>query len=209
MLALPLSATAEITKVALVERSDVLDGTSMHEAGPYERIIATPHFVIDPDSSVAALTVRDSETGPYQTIRRDQWKFSADLQQIIVPGGFEPGRIYELVYEASDPAIAGLGLAAVRDIVSFLKYGSRETLLPIPYAFYLFSERTLLAQFVYRFNKMRKKFEFFSDEAASIIALPSPAWLVTPFGRTSGQSISSRSPMYPRPIRRRDARKGC
>jgi hypothetical protein len=53
--------------------------------GPALATVETP---IDPDSSSAALTVRDSEVGPYQIIRRDQWKFSADLQQIVVPGGF-------------------------------------------------------------------------------------------------------------------------
>jgi hypothetical protein len=53
--------------------------------GPASATIETP---IDPDSSSAALTVRDSEMGPYQIIRRDQWRFSADLQQIVVPGGF-------------------------------------------------------------------------------------------------------------------------
>ena len=41
---------------------------------------------------------------------------------IYMPSGFEPGWIYELVYEARDPLVLGLGYVAVRDIVSFLKY---------------------------------------------------------------------------------------
>jgi len=41
--------------------------------------------------------------------------------------GFEPGKIYEVVYRAKDPVVAGLGPAAVRDTVSFLKHGEAET----------------------------------------------------------------------------------
>jgi len=42
---------------------------------------------------------------------------------IYVAQGFEPGWIYELVYTARDPIVLGLGHAAVRDYVSFLKDG--------------------------------------------------------------------------------------
>jgi hypothetical protein len=41
--------------------------------------------------------------------------------------GFKPGRMYEIVYRAKDPAIVGLGPAAIRDFVSFLKHGGAET----------------------------------------------------------------------------------
>ncbi len=36
---------------------------------------------------------------------------------IHIPGGFEPGWIYELVYTGRDPLVLGLGHAAVRDFV--------------------------------------------------------------------------------------------
>src|SRR4029077_4537602 len=42
---------------------------------------------------------------------------------IHVPGGFEPGWIYELVYTGRDPLVLRLAQAAVRDFVSFLRYG--------------------------------------------------------------------------------------
>ena len=38
------------------------------------------------------------------------------------PDGFDAGAIYELVYQAKDPKVIGLGLAATRDIVSFLRH---------------------------------------------------------------------------------------
>ena len=48
-------------------------------------------------------------------------------EHIYLPGGFKPGWIYELVYTAVDPLVMGLGYVAVRDLISFLKYGERDS----------------------------------------------------------------------------------
>jgi hypothetical protein len=45
---------------------------------------------------------------------------------IYIPAGFETGWIYELVYEAKDPLVLGLGHVAVRDFLSFLKYEGED-----------------------------------------------------------------------------------
>src|SRR5436305_14052853 len=45
---------------------------------------------------------------------------------IHIPGGFEPGWIYELVYTGRDPLVLGLAPAAVRDFVSFLRYADQN-----------------------------------------------------------------------------------
>jgi hypothetical protein len=50
----------------------------------------------------------------------------ASDSHIHIPGGFEPGWIYELVYTGRDPLVLGLGHAAVRDFVSFLRYGEED-----------------------------------------------------------------------------------
>jgi hypothetical protein len=42
--------------------------------------------------------------------------------------GFEPKKIYEVVYTAQDPPVVGVGPAAVRDTVSRLKYGAASEL---------------------------------------------------------------------------------
>jgi hypothetical protein len=78
-----------------------------------------PYAVADPDS--ATLTVRDGVNGKRTTIARDQWKFSTDMTHVEYAAGFEPARIYEVVYTAKDPAVVGLGPAAVRDYVSYIK----------------------------------------------------------------------------------------
>ena len=78
-----------------------------------------PYAVADPSS--ATLTVRDTPTGARATIPRDQWKFSADETHVEYAAGFEPGRVYEVVYTGKDPAVVGLGPAAIRDYISYMK----------------------------------------------------------------------------------------
>jgi hypothetical protein len=79
----------------------------------------TPYAVADPDS--ATLTARDRPDGPRTTIARSQWRFTEDGGSIEFEAGFVPGRIYEVVYQAKDPTVVGLGPAAIRDYVSYLK----------------------------------------------------------------------------------------
>jgi len=88
--------------------------------------------VADPDDRVNVLTMRDSPTGPRTTIPRSEWRFArmengnvvADPRSVYMAKGFTPGKIYEVVYRAKDPVVVGAGLAAVRDIMSYLKYDS-------------------------------------------------------------------------------------
>ena len=42
--------------------------------------------------------------------------------------GFEPKKIYEVVYRSQDPPVVGVGLAAVRDTISKMKYGAASEL---------------------------------------------------------------------------------
>jgi hypothetical protein len=46
--------------------------------------------------------------------------------RLKVAGGFRPGYLYELICEAEGPIVQGLGFAAVRDLVSFLRYDSSK-----------------------------------------------------------------------------------
>ena len=80
------------------------------------------YHVADPASEQNVLTVRDTPTSPRMVIPRDQWRFGADNNSFQVNGGFQKGRIYELVYVAQDPVVVGLGFAAIRDFVSYEKH---------------------------------------------------------------------------------------
>ena len=91
--------------------------------------------VDDPASSKNILTVRDTPNGLRKIIPRSQWSFAhtvddkivADPHYIHLDAGFQPGKIYEVVYEAKDPVVVGLGLASVRDFLSYLKYDPHST----------------------------------------------------------------------------------
>ena len=78
-----------------------------------------PYAVADLNGGV--LTVRDEIDGPRTIIPRGQWHFSADGTHVEYAAGFEPGRIYDVVYTGKDPAVVGLGPAAVRDYISYIK----------------------------------------------------------------------------------------
>jgi hypothetical protein len=69
----------------------------------------------------AVLTERDEPLGDRRTIPRESWRFTDDFT-LTYDGGFVPGRIYEVVYTASDPAVVGVGLAAVRDFTDYCKH---------------------------------------------------------------------------------------
>jgi hypothetical protein len=91
--------------------------------------------VDDPESENNKLTVRDTPTGKREAIPRSEWSFAhivqgkltADPHYVHLNSGFVPGRIYELVYTAKNPAVVGVGLAAVRDFLSYLKYDPQAT----------------------------------------------------------------------------------
>ena len=84
--------------------------------------------VLDVKDATIQLTVRDKNDGARRVVPGDKWTFT-DSTHLSVPNGFELGKIYEVVYKSQDSPIAGLGLAGIRDLISFLKYGGAETLL--------------------------------------------------------------------------------
>ena len=98
------------------------------------------HPATSRDTAKATLVRRRYPHDAPETIPPDQWMFArlergggldnqgseaavvASETNIHLPGGFEPGWIYELVYEGRDPLVLGLGHAAVRDVTSFLRH---------------------------------------------------------------------------------------
>jgi len=88
-----------------------------------DRTLQVAYTVANPADPANVLAVRDRGEGPRRTIPRGQWSFSADRTRVEMPAGFEPGKLYDVVYKAQDPALVGLGPTAVRDLISFLKHG--------------------------------------------------------------------------------------
>ncbi len=82
-----------------------------------------PHPTVDLDDPEARLTVREHAGAAEQAVPRSAWRF-ADARHVGLDGGFEPGKIYDLVYRSADPPLVGLGFLAVRDTAAFLKSGT-------------------------------------------------------------------------------------
>jgi hypothetical protein len=84
------------------------------------------------DDTRNLLTVRDSRNAERTLIPRSEWQFAHTVdgklvrsdRHVHLNGGFQPGKIYEYVYVAADPVVAGGGFAAVRDFASYAKHDS-------------------------------------------------------------------------------------
>ena len=93
--------------------------------------------VAAPYDSRNQLTIRDSRSAPRTIIPRSEWQFAKTVDGKLVPdnrsihlnGNFQPGKIYEYVYVAADPVVAGGGLAAIRDFAAYSKH-SADALTP-------------------------------------------------------------------------------
>ena len=79
-----------------------------------------PYPVADPGR--VTITERDSIYGTRREIPVGEWSLE-NATAVRLNRPTVPGHIYEVVYAAKNPVIAGLGLAGIRDVVSFLKFG--------------------------------------------------------------------------------------
>jgi hypothetical protein len=99
-----------------------------------------PHPAAELDDPAARLTVREHAGAPATAVARTAWRFArrvdgrlvADASHVHLEGGFAPGRIYDLVYRATDPPVVGLSMLAVRDTAGFLRWGSAAAGNPCP-----------------------------------------------------------------------------
>ena len=111
---------------------DLADYPPVDAAGPDSRLIA-----------------RETMAFPGgKELPRSQWRLEG--QRVTLEGGFEPGRTYEIAYLAENPPVAGLGLAAIRDAVAWLKHDA-SSLAPVRHAYAFGSSQCgrLLREFVY------------------------------------------------------------
>jgi hypothetical protein len=90
----------------------------------------------DTNTAHASFAVSDSEYGPKTPIPPNRWTFGTcpTGQASLVPDtvdlcyfdGFDNTKIYELIYQAKNPIVMGLGFATTRDVASFLRYETRD-----------------------------------------------------------------------------------
>src|SRR6266480_4192357 len=122
----------------IINRSG-LDGQPLNVMGN-----PIPYFPADPaDNSGSKLTVHTHETingviTVGETIPNSDWKFcgggtfAAPLPVTTLPvkvcmkDGFDPAKLYQLVYTVKDPYVLGAGTAAFRDVASFFRYEAQD-----------------------------------------------------------------------------------
>lgn len=76
---------------------------------------AVVHRPYPPAAGPASLAVRDAPGAPPTQIAAARWRFSSNGERVHLEGGFEPGRLYELVYTTTLAPVVGCGLVAIRD----------------------------------------------------------------------------------------------
>ena len=81
------------------------------------------------DQHGAVLTLREREADPPRTIPTVGWAFADSRAIKLLPEGtkFRPGVIYDFRYRGKDPEIIGIGFAATRDLVSFLRREAKDS----------------------------------------------------------------------------------
>lgn len=89
------------------------------------------HRAASLDTSKALLGRRTFEGGPVTPIAPSKWAFAdcettpfpgkPDPGKICADGGFDPQYLYELKFTAKDPLVLGIGFAATRDLISFVR----------------------------------------------------------------------------------------
>jgi hypothetical protein len=84
---------------------------------------------LDPKNPAYRLTVREGWVATQHLIPREDWQFgrmengqlTPNSNWLTVKGGIKAGQTYQLTYESKNPAVAGLGFAALRDAASAIK----------------------------------------------------------------------------------------
>ena len=91
-----------------------------------------PYPAADLTERGAVLTVRGHWAAAASALPRSAWRFARnedgrpvdDPWFVWLDGGFQPGLLYELVYTATNASVVGLGLLAIRDVASWLRFAT-------------------------------------------------------------------------------------
>ena len=95
-------------------------------------VTAPPAYeAVSTSNAGATLTRRVHQNDPREVIPNSQWAFAdcsaqafpgvPNTRKVCLNGNFDTNHIYELLYDAKNPTVLGLGFAATRDFISFLR----------------------------------------------------------------------------------------
>lgn len=119
--------TGTVREEFIAENTGLLGDSNIEELSD-ERFVGTLVYPVA-DLGEATLTVRQREADPRATPAGLAWRLVDDRHVEItrpVGPGFDRGAIYEFIYRARDPIVMGIGFAAIRDLVSFLRHETTD-----------------------------------------------------------------------------------
>ena len=116
----PVIATNGGAPIVRVIRDELQSGTR----GAQRETFRLTHEAATLDQKQAKLSVRRNEADPRKEIPASGWAYLNAREIRLLPQGTkpEPGSIHEFHYPATNPRVLGIGLAATRDLLSFLRY---------------------------------------------------------------------------------------
>ncbi|WP_157217432.1 alpha/beta hydrolase domain-containing protein [Flavisphingomonas formosensis] len=94
--------------------------------------IPLPYPAASLDPAKATLTARQHADDAERPLPSDSWHFEDDRHVVLIrPADMDAGAIYRFSYVARDPKVMGLGFAAVRDVVSWLRHADADAGNPL------------------------------------------------------------------------------
>jgi hypothetical protein len=126
--------SAPVTGPAMVRFMDMPAGTSTMPVkdGPQGTYGSRSFEAATADGARLYTGVSDDRPGDQKEVPKSDWVFAdcsatpfpgkPDLTKLCVRGGFHPALAYTLAFTAKNPKVFGIGLAATRDLVAFLRY---------------------------------------------------------------------------------------
>ncbi len=93
-----------------------------------------PYTATGLDDRAAVMTVQEDEDASEQIIPRDQWSFARlengkpvpDSSHVYMASGFQPGKVYQVIFTTTGAPVVGLGQLATRDLAAFLRYAASQ-----------------------------------------------------------------------------------
>ena len=167
--------------------------------------VASQDKAASPNKAGAQLTVRRREGDPPRPVPADAWHYATPRQLELLPKGTKPlpGSLYELTYQATEPKVLGVGFAATRDVVAYLRGAAADGANPaggsIRHAVALGISQSgrYLRDFVYQgFNRDEAGRQVF-DGMLSHIAGVGGIFLNARFGQPSRTNTQHEDHLYP------------
>ena len=134
MTVVPVAQRKDGSPITGEVRQEYTPGTAVPSEPLAGNALTAPIETATRENSTATLTRRIHWNDPKDLIPRTQWAFAdctatnfpgtPSTTRVCLQGGFDTNHIYELVYTGKSPKVMGIGFAATRDLVAFLRHSS-------------------------------------------------------------------------------------